>query len=175
MQITTFFIDTETTGIQNDDEMLSIAIIDQDGNVLLDTYVTPTAKEEWPRAMQINGITPEFIFTGNFPTLEALTPVIAEILESNRVVMYGADFDSRFIADALTIANPVVEDCMTRFSEYMGIWDEKKGIWKRHKLTAAAEWVGYEWIHEPHGALADALATRAVWAFLDNQRKTVFI
>lgn len=162
------FLDTETTGIGENAELLSIAIIDNKGKVLLDTYVTPVATTEWPEAMKVNNLTPAFIFGGNFPTTAELIPVIANILKRKTVVMYGADFDSRFIADALQISKAKTACCMSRFSEYMGVWDEKRCIWKRHRLTIAAELVGHEWTDTPHGALADALATRAVWNFLEE-------
>lgn len=41
------FFDLETTGFLNDDEILSIAMVGMNGNVLLDTFVCPTHKREW--------------------------------------------------------------------------------------------------------------------------------
>ncbi|AYQ31466.1 3'-5' exonuclease [Runella sp. SP2] len=162
-------LDTETTGTSESSELLSIAIINQNGKTLLDTYVTPTKEKEWPNATKINGITPKFIFEGNFPTLETLNPSIVTVLKQYKnVVMYGADYDSRFIESALSIAKPKVHCCMARFSQYMGIWDETRGIWKRHKLTYAAELVGHDWTGSPHGALSDAQATLSVWNYLES-------
>lgn len=168
-------LDTETTGVDENAEMLSIAIVDQKGKVLLDTYVTPILAKEWPNAEKVNGITPKFIFEGNFPTLSELTPTIAKILKNQEVIMYGADFDSRFIADALAISKSKVLCCMYHFSEYMGEWDEKRNDTKRHKLIKAAELVGHTWTDTPHGALADALATLSVWKFLIESGHTIIL
>ncbi|GAB2780229.1 exonuclease domain-containing protein [Rhabdobacter roseus] len=160
-------LDTETTGVTPEDEALSIAIVDQDGQVILDTYIRPERHTEWPKAMETNGITPEFIFQGTFPTMADLTPVLEVLLQGQRVVMYGADFDTRFLPISSLEGSEVI-CCMNRFSEYMGVPDPKRpGEWKRHKLILAAEHVRYEWIGTPHGALADALATLAVWRFLE--------
>lgn len=169
------FLDTETTGVGETAELLSIAIVDAEGNVLLDTYVTPVLTKEWPEAMKVNNITPEFIFGGNFPTIEALTPTIVDIITEHTIVMYGADFDSRFISKAIEIAQPQVLCCMERYSEYMGVWDEEKKRMKRHKLINAAEKSQHQWTDTPHGALADALATRAVWQFLEDNGHIIIL
>ena len=34
------------------------------------------------------------------------------------------------------------------------------------KLTTAAQFIGYDWIGEPHRVLADTRATRALWIWM---------
>jgi DNA polymerase III subunit epsilon len=59
--------------------------------------------------------------------------------------------------------------CMVAFATYLGVHD-KRGRLKWHKLEAAANHVGYEWQGRKHSALADALATRAVWHYLKKEK-----
>lgn len=53
------YLDTETIGLAAGfDEILQIGLVDEAGNVLLDTLVRPTRRTEWPEAEKIHGITP---------------------------------------------------------------------------------------------------------------------
>ena len=50
------FLDTETTGFHDDDEILSISIINAQGKTLLDTFVKLEHKRSWPEAEKVNGL-----------------------------------------------------------------------------------------------------------------------
>jgi DNA polymerase-3 subunit epsilon len=168
------FFDTETTGVTDTDEILEIAIIDQDGNVLLDTYVTPERHTCWDSAMQTNKITPEFIFAGNFPKIGDLTEQITQILAGQEVVTYGMEFDAAMLEnngiDLRSMAS--VHCAMNR----MAIWNGEPSRKPYHKtgyrslnLGVAADLAGYTWEGPAHKALSDARAAKAVWEFLDEQ------
>lgn len=163
-------LDTETTGLDKDvDEILSIAIIDQDGTVLLDTCVTPIRHKTWERTQAIHGITPEHIFNQpepGFPTLLQLAPLINSLLEGHQVFAYGADFDGKFLAPILSPQNQSINCIMRSFSEFRLQWSRKYNDWKRHSLVVAAGFVGYTWEKAAHSALGDALAALAVRKFL---------
>lgn len=90
------FLDTETTGLNHDgtDEILEIAIVDEGGDVLLNTLVQPLSKTEWPQAQAVHGIRPQDVI--NAPTLESLLPKLAEIFTNKAVVCYNAPFDASF-------------------------------------------------------------------------------
>ena len=177
-------LDTETTGLDRDvDEILSIAIIDQDGTVLLDTCVTPIRHKTWERTQAIHGITPEHIFNQpepGFPTLLQLAPLINSLLEGHQVFAYGADFDGKFLDPILQSQNKHIGCVMRDFSLFRQEWSRKYKDWKRHSLTAAAKFVDHRWAHPAHSALGDAMATLAVKKFLlkwfdqDTQRPRVF-
>lgn len=50
-------MDTETTGLSDDDEIIEIAVISEDGEVLLDTFVKHTSRVEISKgARNIHGI-----------------------------------------------------------------------------------------------------------------------
>lgn len=162
----TVFLDTETTGLNGGrgDEVIEIAIIDGNGDVLLNTLVKPVTLSEWPDAQQINGISPDDV--NDSPSLELLMPQIIDIIKDKIVIIYNSGFDVSFFP-ASTFNNSNVECCMLRFSERIGEWNDRRGGYRWHKLVAAADHVGYVWSGDPHRALADTLATRSVWQWLD--------
>ena len=52
-------IDTETTGLLDNDELLQVSILSYDGDVLFNEYINPTRKKKWTKAQTIHGISPE--------------------------------------------------------------------------------------------------------------------
>ena len=172
----TLFLDTETTGVTDSDEILSIALVDAYENVLLDRYVTPTRVRAWPKAQAVNHISPEFIFSGGFPTLEELAPQILDIVRGKEVVAYGMTFDAQMLeANGIDLRlNASVHCCMNRFA----IWNNQPSFKPYHvtgfkpvSLQVAANTVDYGWQGKPHTALADALACRFIWYWLDNNEQ----
>lgn len=54
-------IDTETTGLDPfRDELLQVSIIDEEGNVLFDSYFKPLKHKEWSKAESVNHISPKW-------------------------------------------------------------------------------------------------------------------
>ena len=168
------FADTESTGITANDELLSIAIVSEMGQTLLDTYLTPSRIREWPKAQQRNNISPEFIFSGHFPTADLIRNQVRSLLQEDYLVLYNVNFDRPLIER--TWYKPGegglenVHCCMNRFARYRGFPATKPYHttgYKTWKLTEAAEYTGFVWPGRPHSALSDALATAHVWQWLD--------
>lgn len=160
-------LDTETTGLNPQiSELLSIAIVDPNGNVLLDIYLTPEHNTEWEDAEAIHGITPEFIFSGNFPKLVDIKQQVVDILRNKDVVIYNASFDCGFINDILTEASAEAYDVMEPFAELYSDWSDYWQSNKWQKLTTAASCVLHEWKADAHSAVGDCFATLDVWRFL---------
>jgi DNA polymerase-3 subunit epsilon len=66
------YLDLETTGLHAPlDEIVEIAIIDDNGAVLLNTRVRPVRQTEWPEAQRIHGISPRDVAWA--PTLAQLS------------------------------------------------------------------------------------------------------
>lgn len=157
------FIDTETTGVKVEDEILEVSVVDAAGEVIFTSLVKPTGKTEWAEAQAIHGISPEEV--ANAPAIGELVETIRAVCEGATVVMYNAKFDSRFFP-AGTFDN--VECAMLRWSAYKGVLNER-GSLKWHKLVAAAEEAGHQWTGAAHRATADAQATATVWNFLESR------
>ena len=89
--------DTETTGTEETDAILSIAIVDsRTDEVLLDSLVCPPEHlVAWPRAEAMHGITPEMV--QDAPSMADLWPRVRELLALGSAA-YGAAFDVRLLA-----------------------------------------------------------------------------
>ncbi len=164
------YLDLETTGFNPQfEDILEICIIDDDGKPLVNTLVDPVKRKVWPEAETIHHISPKMAAGGI--TLHKLRPQIIEALRGQNVVIYNAKFDSGFLVEELKVAKSV-QCCMLRYAEYMGQPSKKPGQWQWHKQIEAAEYIGYKFEGEAHRALADTLACRAIWLWLDEQGKS---
>lgn len=161
----TIFLDTETTGLNPpEDSLVEIAVVEDTGRVLLNSLVNPGRAIGF--ASSIHGITDSMV--AEAPRLPELLPQVEAIVRGARVVIYNAAFDTRFFPDRLGGA-AAIHCAMLRFARVRGVKNRQFGSFKWHKLTVAAEHVGYEWEGVAHRALADALATRAVWNWMEGR------
>ena len=88
------FLDTETTGVDPQAEIVEITIINHQGQVLLDTLVKPVNKI--PReAMKVHHITNTMVKKS--PTWVEVWPEVAAVLSEQRVGIYNAEFDLRLL------------------------------------------------------------------------------
>ena len=158
------YLDTETTGLGSDAEIVDIAVVDSSGRVLLDALVRP-AHPIPAESTRIHGITDAMVATA--PRWDQIAPRLRSTFsEASSVVIYNADFDIR-----------IMEQCNARFQffPYRANWQcamkqyaafagephQRYGGYRWHKLSDAAARFGF---HEPveHRALADARLCRAV-------------
>ena len=146
-------LDTETTGLNAaEDELLQVSIIDNEGTVLFDSYIRPTQHTEWAEAERVNHITPEMV--ADAPTIAEVMPEINDILKRyDKIVGYNVRFDADFL-----------KHNGAEFSIY-GEWNDQRGSYKWQKLTAAADYYGYDWSahEEAHNSLGDCYATLHVY------------
>ena len=146
----TVYLDTETTGLDADDEIVEIAIIDDNENVLVNTLVRPINQNKWPGAENIHGISPTDV--KNAPTQTQISGDIRDAVRDCRVVIYNANYDSQYLPELESAGE--ISCCMEQFTEF------NQG--KRTSLMNATEIIGYE-RQGSHRALADTLSCRAVW------------
>lgn len=159
-------IDTETTGLDLiRDEILEIAIIDNNGEELLRTLVRPMNKTSWPEAQRIHHITPQDV--ANAPTLDELREQIREIVAGQLIVIYNAEYDQAMLGSCIDTAADV-KCCMVGFAqEYSDLFDQQE---RWHKLVHAAHFVGHDWGQDAaHRAIHDASATLSVWQWLNRR------
>jgi DNA polymerase-3 subunit epsilon len=155
------FLDTETTGLSpgTGDAIVEIAIVDASGRTLIDTLVDPKRLIPW-QASNVHGITNDMV--RGYPTLTQLMPKIRQVISNEIVVIYNSSFDTPFFPGHLKEAQSI-ECAMRRFTLATG-----GGRWK--KLDVASKKVGHRWTGNAHRALADALACRSVWDWLEKSQ-----
>ena len=149
----TVYLDTETTGVSADDEIVELTIIDDNGEPLINTLLKPVNHTHWPKAQNVHGISP--IDVRNAPTQTQISDDIRKVVKGKRVVIYNAPYDSQYLPELEEAAE--VRCAMREFAE----WNKSKWL----NLTNATKIVGYEW-EGAHRALADTKALRAVWKFI---------
>jgi DNA polymerase III epsilon subunit-like protein len=154
------YLDTETTALKNA-RICDIAVIAQDGTVLLDTLVKPGCPIP-PEATKVHGITDEMV--KDAPTWGAIEGALDAVLDLRTVVIYNRGYDEpiiqehqRSIDSSLFVAN--WQCAMLAYSDYDGSVGNY-GSLKWHKLDAAAAHFGIE--PGGHRARADAETTRRV-------------
>lgn len=89
------FLDTETTGMGQEDEVISVALCDAEGNALMDTLVRPACAWIAPASMAIHGLTEEEL--RNAPGWPEVAGVLRRLLEGRPVVIFCAPFDIRMM------------------------------------------------------------------------------
>ena len=154
------YLDTETTGLGAEDEIVDIAVIRSDGEVLLDTLVRP-ARPIPVAASAVHGLTDADVAAA--PTWDAVYPTLLNLVREQIVVVYNADFDRRLIGQCCGrwgLAEFVAEwQCAMRaFAEFFG--EPGRGGYRWHPLERAVRTFGA--VPGGHRALADAHACRAV-------------
>lgn len=89
-------IDTETTGVSHNDELLQLSIVGGSGEVLYDSYIRPVFLTEWPDAEAVNGISYDTV--KDAPTPEEVAAAVASIFENAEVIVgYNTPFDIGFV------------------------------------------------------------------------------
>jgi DNA polymerase III epsilon subunit-like protein len=155
------FLDTETTGLDEDAELVEIAILDSKGIPIVDTLLRPETQQEWPDAQAVHGISPDDV--ADAPTLDEVADEIRKAVAGKTVVIYNADFDAGFLGDLLSGAEKV--ECA------MNAWSRDQGLYKWEKLNVAASICGHKWTGKSHRAAADAAACRTVWRDIKRREK----
>lgn len=154
------FLDTETTGLNfSEDEILELAILDKNKNVLFHNFLKPKHKKSWEEAEKIHGISYKNV--ENCKTIDFYKNEIIELInKSSCIVGYNTSYDMQMLENNLNYTfNQKIYDLMPKFAEIYGDFNEKYGSYKWQKLTTAAAYYNYEWEAKAHGAKADVLAT----------------
>lgn len=91
-------VDTETTGLEDDDEIAQISVLDMQGNILFNQYIQPMFKEMHPDAFAVNGISAERLI--DCPIWPEVWPEIEVVLAGKNMVAHSAAFDERMIVNS---------------------------------------------------------------------------
>lgn len=161
----TYFIDTETTGLNPRMEgVVELAVLDETGMVIVDTLLNP-GKPIPEAATAVHGITDAMV--QGKPKLADLWPTLESLFQGQRVVAYNAAYDRKFFPNDLNDSEVVC--CMHRFTRWhrrMEVQPDRQ--YRTINLAKAAEFVGHVWGGDAHRALADTRACLSVWNWLEQ-------
>lgn len=148
-------LDTETTGVTNDDEVIQLGVIDPTGAVLLDHLIRPARKKYIPRqATQIHGITMAML--QDRPHYTEIAGLLQSIVQGRTIVTYNADFDRRLVSQTADFSGGFVppasawQCAMLQYAQFVGEWDDYRNKYRWHKLRGG-----------DHTAVGDCQATLA--------------
>lgn len=117
----TIVLDTATTGLGPDAELVAVTATDGWGNIVFDTFVKPSCHTEWPEAERIHHISPEAV--AHAPQAKEIAPRLAELLGGYGLyVGYGTAFDLAMLQKngAAIPAGLPVFDVMREFAKVHG-------------------------------------------------------
>jgi DNA polymerase III subunit epsilon len=160
----TVFIDTETTGLDETAEIVDIAVVGVNGDVLLDTLVKP----RWPippGVSRIHGIYDRDV--AHAASWSEVYGLALPLLVDRPVVIFNADYDRKIILQCCAhMQLPLIfgagnwQCAMKRHAEYVGEPGRYGRGYRWHKLENAARSFGIA--PGGHRALGDAEACRQV-------------
>ncbi len=150
---TWLILDTETTGLGEDAEIVQIAILNPATGDSFQTLVKP--QNPIPlAATAIHGIKDEMV--QNAPDFPTVYPHLVELLTGKTIVIYNASFDTTVLDQTAILYGiniPIIPSkkiacAMEQYSQYIGEWSHY--------------WKSFKWQRLPagdHTALGDCLAT----------------
>ncbi|MBL8144796.1 MAG: 3'-5' exonuclease [Anaerolineae bacterium] len=169
-------LDTETTGLWPEDEIVEIAVIDRAGAVLLNQRIQPQNPARLLKrdaksgicAADIHGIMPAML--EGQPRFPAVYEQLRQFISLKPLVIYNADYDMKMLNQDCarhSLAMPLVKpDCaMKQFAAWRGVPGKYPGEYRWVKLDEAVTLLGVEsdrFGEDVHSALGDCQRTLAV-------------
>lgn len=151
-------LDTETTGLTDNDEIIQLAITDLNGDSLVSELIKPAKKKSInKKALEVHGI--KMSMLKDAPTFNEIAKPLKKALKGKIVIAYNSDFDARMYSQSHKFGGgykpwgmPKKWQCaMLQYSRFFGEWNEYQNNYKWQKLTGG-----------DHSALGDCLATLEV-------------
>ena len=168
----TVVFDTETTGLESGDQIVEIAAVSNEGQVLLNTLVRPTVSIPWG-ATRIHGLTDADV--QNAPTFkEVMYDLDAIVLfEQGYLTSYNLAFDIRMLRQSASLNgvdkpfDEAIRDYQRRSTCIMELYSlyrgaQIAGLVRWQSLARALEQQGLDEPRPAHRALGDAKAAHAL-------------
>lgn len=158
-------IDTDTTGLDSDAEILALCIVNVDTyDVLFHELFRPEYHTVWPEAEVVNGITPEAVKDAPF-LYERLSDINEILLEAETVIGYNVLFEMTHLAYAKVRFNLNAEviDVMKSVAPICG--DKivlRGGESKYMKLRAVADYFQIP-MEQEHSSKGDCIMTAKIF------------
>lgn len=163
-------LDTETTGLSNA-WIVSLAVIDKTGRVLIDTLLDPQCPSS-EGAVNVHGI--EDWQVVGAPFFSDVYPALCELTKGKHLVIYNSAFDLGVLQDEVDhwklethddyVVLPVIDSscAMLLYSQFYGEWHERKGDYRWQSLATATDEFKIRVQAPAHSALGDCLRTLEV-------------
>ncbi len=162
------FFDLELTGVYDHDEIISVSIMDANGEVRMDTLVKPLHKKKWNRTEKIHGITPAMV--QDAPTLDELIPTLKEMFENaDNLIAFGASTDYshiKYIYETEAEQEALHKKIRCAAIEFVRYQNEHFPDNTHAALVDAMAALGITWDGIPHSSIADTIACMKVWEAL---------
>lgn len=163
------FVDVETTGTNpSTDEILSVAVVAGDGEVLVDSLVKPDVRKRWTASERIHHIKPDDV--ADAPSLSDIKDDIEAALNERVIVGWNVGFDLRMLyacgVDVVDDASRRV-DLMRAYCEWRKARDRS---YTKHKdkLENAVKHLGIGG-HNAHNAMSDTVVLLDVWRAITGE------
>ena len=173
LELEPFFLDTETTGLGRDDEIVDISIVDFSGRVLFDNLIKPLNGIP-SGATGVHGISDETVRTAY--RWKDYWPEIQSLLSGKVLGIYNEEFDVRLIQQSCRLNNirwksPFQSSfcIMKLFARYFGQWDDYHQSYTWQNLERARSYFSIT-LKNTHRALDDALLAREVFLSMSSSK-----
>lgn len=168
------FLDTETTGLDGDDQIIELAIVDGYGETLFDRRFKPSV-EVSDGALYVHGISNEDL-AGEAEWPDSVEE-IKSILAGKTAYIFNRSFDRRMLHNTCR-AFDVDQDWLKSVKSQcmMDISAAAFGSTNRYgsiSLDDAASFADVVWQGKAHSALADTLATYSIFNNLVKKRQAL--
>ncbi len=156
-----YVLDTETTGVGVNDEIVQLGIVDKNGQTVMNTLIKPTLPIP-AGASNVHGIYDKDV--QNAPTLDDVYVSLSSTLAGGVVIAYNMDFDWRMLDQTIKVYQlPLFrvskKHCaMKEYARFRGVKNPRYGDYKWHKLSDACRQEGLP-VENAHDALGDVQMT----------------
>ena len=158
------YLDTETTGLEKEDEVIEISIVDFDGSLLFTSLVKPSQPIPLD-AQRVHHIKDIDVISA--PAWPIIWPRVRSFLYGRSIAAYNAPFDYRMMQQSHARYrlpwrdNLNMVDILPIYSDFRGTWDPVRRSMKYFKLEEAGAFFNISLMNK-HRSEADALLVRAL-------------
>ena len=139
-------LDTESTGLNDDDELVQLAVVSYQGITLFDTLICPSEPLKVLRpgkggvcAADIHGLMPEDV--ADAPTFKDIYPELWKVVRDRPIVIYNKDYDVprlKYVCKLANVALPFqsldAHCAMLKYAAFVGDWNDYRQSYKWQRL-----------------------------------------
>jgi DNA polymerase-3 subunit epsilon len=180
LELDPIILDTETTGLDDNDQIIEIAAITVSGQPLLNTLIKAN-KGSHPMALQTHGISRDTTDLKGREWSDVLADLNA-IFECHPMCAYNEVFDTRMITQTCkahkteqplhTTQFDIMELANRHFIEH-AIWCNERSQFERLSLEKCCEFAGIKFQGDAHRAIVDCHATLDLLTFIAEEKPDV--